>query len=101
MRYLASLAFGKEIKIWDFNQGSLIKTLIYDQMLNSISSLKNGDLVSGSEHGYIDIWDVETGTVKKTAHYGYNPIWCLGVDLKGRLATGMGNGNIRILNFLY
>jgi WD40 repeat protein len=100
-KYLASLALGKEIKIWDFNQGSLVRTLVSDEMLHSITILKNGDLVSGSEHGYIDIWEVEIGTIKKTAFFDWNAIWCLEVDLKGRLAVGMGNGNIRILNFLY
>jgi WD40 repeat protein len=98
-KYLASLALGKEIKIWDINQGALIRTLVSDEMLYSITILKNGDLVSGSEHGYIDIWDVEIGTIKKTAFYGWNAIWCLEVDLKGRLVVGMGNGKIRILNF--
>jgi WD40 repeat protein len=101
MKYLASLAFGKEIKIWDFNQGALIITLVSDDVLISITTLKNGDLVSGSEHGYIDIWDVETGTVKKTASYGFSPILSMSVDLKGRLAVGIGDGDIRILNFLY
>jgi WD40 repeat protein len=63
--------------------------------------LKNGDLVSGSSNGHIRIWDLDKGSVKKNAIYGENAIWCLSVDLKGRLAVGMGNGDIRILNFLY
>ena len=100
-KYLASLSIGKEIKIWDFNQSSLIRTLISDEVLYSLTILKNGDLVSGSNIGNIVTWDVKKGSVKKSAFYGANAIWCLAVDLKGRLAVGMGNGDIRILNFIY
>jgi WD40 repeat protein len=99
-KYLASLAFGMEIQIWDFNQGVLIQTLMADEMLYSLAILSNGYLVSGSSYGYISIWDVESGLVKKTVFYDANTIWCMAVDLKGRLAVGMGNGDIRILNFL-
>jgi WD40 repeat protein len=100
-KYLASLSIGKEIKIWNFNQRLLIRNLISNEVIYSIATLKNGDLVSGSNNGHIRIWDVEKGSVKKSAFYGSNAIWCLAVDLKGRLAAGMGNGDIRILNFLY
>ena len=40
------------------------------------------------------------GNCKKTAQYDYNPIWCMAVDLKRRLAVGMGNEDIGILHFL-
>ena len=97
-KYLASLYQGQEIKIWDFSQGALVKTLSSDQMIYSMVALRNGDLVSATDKGYISIWDVEKGLVKKAVFYGSNMIWCLAFDLKGRLAVGMGNGDIRVLN---
>jgi WD40 repeat protein len=99
-KYLASLHQGKEIKIWDFNQGILVKTLKSDEKIYSMVALRNGDLVSASDKGHIEIWDVEKGSIRKTAFYGSNMIWCLALDPKGRVAVGMGNGDIRILNFL-
>ncbi len=74
-------------KIWDFNQGSLIRSLTSDEVLYFMTILKNGDLVSRSNNGHIKIWDVYKGSVKKNAIYGENAIWCLYVDLKGRLAV--------------
>jgi WD40 repeat protein len=100
-KYLTSLSIGKEIKIWNFDQGSLVRTLSSNEAFYSLAVLKNGDLVSGSHNGHIKIWDVENGWVKKSVFYGPNAIWCLAVDLRGRLAVGMGNGDIRILNFLF
>jgi WD40 repeat protein len=99
-KYLASLNQGKGIKIWDFNQGTLIKTLDSDELIYSIVALRNGDLVSASDKGNIDIWDVEMGSIRKNVFYGSNMIWCLALDMKGRMAVGMGNGDIRILNIL-
>jgi WD40 repeat protein len=100
-KYLASLSIGKEIKIWNFKQGSLVRTLSLNEVVYSLTLLKNGDLVSGSNNGLIRIWNVESGWVKKSVFYGPNAIWCLAVDLKGRLAVGMGDGDIRIINFLF
>ncbi len=100
-KYLASLNQGKEIKIWDFNQATLIKTLKSDEIIYSMVALRNGDLVSASDKGHIEIWDVEKGSIRKTAFYGSNMIWCLALDAKGRIALGMGNGEIRILNFFF
>ena len=97
-KYLASLYQGQEIKIWDFTQGTLVKTLISDQMIYTMVALRNGDLVSATDKGYIRIWDVENKSLKNTVFYGSNVIWCLALDLKGRLAVGTGNGDIRILN---
>ncbi len=91
---------GKEIKIWDFNQATLVKTLKSDEIIYSIVALRNGDLVSASGEGNIEIWDVEKGSIRKTAFYGSNMIWCLALDPRGRLAAGTGNGDIRILNIL-
>jgi WD40 repeat protein len=99
-KYLASLHQGKKIKIWDFNHLTLIKTLSSDETIYSIGSLRNGDLVSASDNGNIEIWDVEKGSIRKTAFYGSNMIWCLAIDLKGTIAVGIGNGDIRILNYL-
>jgi len=100
-RYLASLSKqGQEIKIWDFIQGKLVKILSSDQLIYSIVVLKNGDLVSASDDGHIHIWDGEEGTIKKSLFYGPSVIWCLASDYKGRLAVGMGNGEIRIFDFL-
>ncbi len=100
-KYLASLNQGKEIKIWNFDQGILVKTLKSDKIIYSMVALRNGDLVSASDKGNIEIWDVEKGLIKKTVFYGSNMIWCLALDPKGRLAVGMGNRDIRILNFLF
>jgi WD40 repeat protein len=99
-KYLASLNQDKDIKIWDFNEASLVKTLKSDKIIYSIAALRNGDLVSASGKGYIELWDVEKGSIRKTAFYGSNMIWCLALDTKGRIAMGMGNGDIRILNIL-
>ncbi len=99
-KYLASLHQEKEIKIWDFNQGTLVKTLKSDEIIYSMVALRNGDLVSASDKGNIEIWDVEKDSIRKNLFYGSNMIWCLGLDSKGRIAVGMGNGNIRILNYL-
>jgi WD40 repeat protein len=100
-KYLASLYQGQEIKIWDFSQGTLVQTLSSDQMIYSMVALRNGDLVSATDKGYISIWDIENKSLKKTVFYGSNVIWSLAFDLKGRLAVGMGNGDIRILNIFY
>jgi WD40 repeat protein len=99
-KYLASLNQGKEIKIWDFNQGTLVKTLKSIQIIYSLVALRNGDLVSASDKGNIEIWDVEKDSIRKTVFYGSNMIWCSAIDPKGRIAVGMGNGDIRILNYL-
>ncbi len=99
-KYLASLNQGKKIKIWDFNQATLIKTLKSDEIIYSMVALRNGDLVSASDKGNIQIWDVQKGSIRKTEFYGSNMIWFLAFDLKGRVAVGIGNGDIRILNFL-
>ncbi len=63
-------------------------------------ALRNGDLLSASAKGHIEIWDVRKGFKRKSVFYGSNMIWCLALDTKGRMAVGMGNGDIRIMNFL-
>ncbi len=98
-KYLASLNQGKEIKIWDFDQGTLVKTLKSDGIIYSMVSLRNGDLLSASDKGNIEIWDVEMGSIRKTVFLGSNIICFFALDPKGRTAVGMGNGDIRILNF--
>jgi WD40 repeat protein len=99
-KYLASLNQGKEIKIWDFNQATLVKTLKSDEIIYSMVALRNGDLLSASDKGNIQIWDVEKGSIRKTVFLGSNMISFFALDPKGRTAVGMGNGYIRILNFL-
>ena len=100
-KYLASLfQQGKEIKIWDYSQGSHAKTLSSDEIISSMVALRNGDLASASNKGHINIWNVENESLKKNLFYDSSMIWCLALDLKGRLAVGMGNGDIRVLNFL-
>ena len=74
-----------------------MKTLIANEMIYSMVALRNGGLVSSSDKGHISIWDVEEETVKKNYFYGPSMIWCLAMDLKDRLAVGMGNGDIRVL----
>jgi WD40 repeat protein len=99
-KYLASLNQGKEIKIWDFNQATLVKTLNSDEIFYLMVSLRNGDLVSISDKGYIRIWSAEKLSIKNSVFYAPTTIWCLALDPRGKLAVGMGNGDIRILNFL-
>ena len=96
-KYFASLSIEKEIKIWYLNKGSLIKAIISNDVIYSMTVLKNGNILSRSINGHIRIWDVEKGSVKKRAFYGPNRIWCLAVKLIGGLEVGIKNGNIKIL----
>jgi WD40 repeat protein len=98
--YLASTFQTQEIQIWDFSQGSLVKIIRSDAMIYSLVALRNGDIISASDKGYIGVWDVESGLLKKNLFYESSMIWCLAFDLEGRIAVGMGNGNIRIMNIL-
>ncbi len=98
--YLASTYQTQEIKIWDFSQGALVKVIRSDVMIYSLVALRNGDIISASDKGYIGVWDVENGLLKKNLFYESSMIWCLAFDLEGRIAVGMGNGDIRVLNIL-
>ena len=68
--YLASAGqiYGDLVKIWNLEDGSLIKNL---NSVLLLQELHNGDLVTGSLNGTIKIWDADGITLKKVFS-GYN-----------------------------
>ena len=52
------------VKIWNPDDGSLIRTLIgHVHWVRSLAVLKNGSLASGCYDNTIKIWDPNTGTL--------------------------------------
>jgi len=81
-KYLASLYQSQEINIWDFNKGSLVKTLISNEIIYSMVALRNGNLLMASGTGLINEWDGEDVILKNTVFYGSSR-----------------NGDIRVMKF--
>jgi WD40 repeat protein len=71
------------IKIWNTNDGTMIKTLVgHKGPVNSIAILYGGDIASGSSDYTIRIWDPIDGSLLKLINAEYE------VDILGVLSNG-------------
>ncbi|CAF0802278.1 unnamed protein product [Brachionus calyciflorus] len=112
--FLASSSEDYSIKIWNSNNGSLIRTLIgsllrnisvHSQSILCLSILPNGLLASGAKDGTIKIWDSNTGSLVKILVEQNEPIYSLTIFKNGYLAYSdtlneEGNSTIRSMNIL-
>lgn len=85
--YLASADAEGVIKIWDTDNGVLIRTLTgHTGAVNSLAVLQNGYLASGSSDNSIKIWDTENGVLNGTLIGNVN-VNALAVLENGNLAS--------------
>ena len=64
----------KTIRIWDTENGSIVKTLTgHSIFVQALTVLADGNLASGDGDGQIRIWNINTGVTIKTikGHYRY------------------------------
>jgi WD40 repeat protein len=99
--YLASGSWDSSIYIWDLQDFTLKKTIIASDTVYSLGILKNGDLVSGSANGYIQIWNKMNLNEVKSVYRDAAAVWCFALLPQGNLAIGLANGKVDILKFIY
>lgn len=59
LAYLCSTALDKTFRVWNLDDGSLVRILFFDEVLSCFEVSSNGDfLVGGSEEGSVYIWDL-------------------------------------------
>ena len=70
-KFLASGSEDKTIKIWEFNSGRELKTLIGHQsyVYQVLFTSSGKQLISSSRDNHIYIWDISSGEILKTFHY--------------------------------
>jgi hypothetical protein len=83
------------INIWNptnpvLSVGSMNPDIAYN--VNALELLDNGDLVSGSNDGYIKVWDSNAYTLKYSLFAGF-PVKCLKRLPNNRLASGLVGSN--------
>jgi small GTP-binding protein len=68
-KWIASGSDDETVKIWDFNTGECITTLVEDTAgVNSVAITSDGNkVVSGASNGWIRIWDAKTWTLLKSS----------------------------------
>ena len=89
---LASSSFDKMIKVWNTNDGSLIRNLIgHESAVMNLAVLDNGFLASGSFDLTIKVWNTTNGTVEKSLTDRYDTVLGLAVLKNGYLAASYGN----------
>jgi len=71
-----------------------------NNFVTSLTLLKNGDLVSGTELGTIYVWDSDTGSVKQTLN-DRSPVMPLPLVVlqNGDLVSGSSDYTIKIWKF--
>jgi WD40 repeat protein len=94
--YLASA--DAKIKIWNSNDGSLIRTLPVNSIVYSLAVLPNGYLVSGSFDTTIKMWNTADGSLIRTLTGHSWSVRSLAVLPNGYLASGSEDRTIRIWN---
>ncbi len=89
-----------EIKVWDTNSSTLVKTLTgEDSTVTSLSIGKGNILASGFENGKIVLWDLNNYTQIKTIPVRSSSVESLRFSSDGKLlACAPKDGNILILN---
>jgi len=72
-RFLATAGWDRTLKIWDFDSGSLVKTVYEsDQSIRCLSFDSTGKwIVIGENNGRIQIVDVETGEARPVENRGH------------------------------
>ena len=99
---LASGSWDFSIRIWNQNNGSLIRTLLgHTDRVYSLAVLDDASLVSGSGDTTIRVWNVTTGLCLRilTGHSDW--VYSLAVLPQNRLSSGSGTddlGEIKIWN---
>ena len=84
------------IKIWNVNNGSLIRTLTgHTDWINSLAVLPNGYLVSGSSDKTIKIWNTDNGILVR--NITGNVVNTLTVLPNGNIISGNSIKNENIL----
>ena len=59
LAYLCSNSLDKTFRIWNLDDGSLVRILFFDEVISVFEISSNSDfLVAGSEEGTIYIWDL-------------------------------------------
>ena len=89
-----------EIVLWDASNGEKLNTLFDERMLKNINSIafhpnKEEILASGSEDGYVWLWDVNTGEIiKEFSFYNQSVINEVAFNLDGHILATGGNDKI-------
>ena len=88
-----------EIKFWDTNTSSILKTLTAQtNFFRALAVLKDYYLVGGNEDYSIVIWNMNTSTIVRTLKDHSNGVWTLTVLKNGNLASGSEDATIKIWN---
>jgi WD40 repeat protein len=97
---LVSASYDSTMRIWNPENGNLIKTISIDKSFNngfSLALLDNGDLVSTSLND-IDIWNTQMAVLKQNLAQSGLGINSLAVLTNGYLASANNDGTIKIWN---
>lgn len=96
---LAGGASDYSIKIWNMNNGSLIRTLTgHNATVSALAALRDGTLASGSFDSTIKIWNVTTGSLMKTLIGQSQRVTSLAVLLDGTLVSAASDSVIKFWN---
>ncbi len=95
-RILVSAGYDKTVKIWDIENGLLIKTLKghNDKIYSVAFSQKNGLLATGSFDSTVRLWDIKTG--KAFILKNKTPVYRVDFSSDGKLLVAGGVKNIFI-----
>ena len=101
--YLASAkaywAGSSTVNIWNPSTGASVYGInAHSSNVNTLQLLNNGDLISGSDDGYIKAWDTSSATypLKYSFFLGY-PVKCLKKFGAGLLAIGLSVSNQTVI----
>lgn len=100
-KLLASGSEDKTIKIWEFNSGRELKTLIghHNYVYQVLFTSDGKQLVSASRDRHIYFWDISSGEIIKTFHYPDESIVSIALTSDDKLlAIGTNEDIIRIID---
>lgn len=58
--------------------------------------LPDGNIITGSNQGWLHIWDISTGKIIKSIHGHSRNIKCISVVPDGRIVSGYDDGTLKI-----
>lgn len=95
-----AVAGNDSITIWDWQQTSLVRTIVYEDSAQSIAYSPNGKLLAIGSLGNesIRIWDADSGTLQTTLRPGATTRSLSFTPDGSVLASGNGNGRIILWN---
>ena len=97
-QYLASCSADRTVKLWNWREGVLLRTLTHPEGITSIAFSLDGQwLASGSYDQTVKVWRVQDGALMRTLTGHTGTVWSVAFSPDGRtLASGSADRSLAL-----